>query len=240
MLISVIGLVGSGKTLFLVIMAYILNFFDNRKILSNFFLKTDNYEYLNLDDFIENERDNIIVFLDEAYTYLESRISMSNLNKAMSYMIFQSRKRDLDIYLTAQMFSSIDVRFREQTDVLVKCKRIINEEFNGFKYIIINIANNKYKTLLLPMNQAKTYFHLYNTYEIIPPYQKEKLVLEILKNINPDKYFKKIEEIGNILKPKFKKITHESVKTLLLKNKYYTSIEKDVYNYLKSKEYVID
>jgi len=240
MLISLIGNVGSGKTLFLVLLSYIYSFFDKRKIHANFYIKLENCIALNLPNFIENERDNMIVFLDEAYTYLESRISMSHLNKAMSYVIFQSRKRNLDIYLTAQMFSTIDVRFREQTDILIKCKRIINDNFNGFKYKIINLNSESIKTMLFPMSEAKTYFHLYNTYEIIPPYQKDKMVLEILKNTDYERYKYKIHQIAESIKPKLKKITHPSVKTLLFENGYNASIEQDVYIYLKGKEYIIE
>ena len=68
MKIAVIGNIGSGKTLLLVVIAK----HSKRRIFSNFQLDLPLYNELEIIDLLNLEND-IIVFIDEAYTWLESR-----------------------------------------------------------------------------------------------------------------------------------------------------------------------
>ena len=224
MKIAIIGNIGSGKTLFLAIVGK----YSKRKIFSNFQLDLELYNELEIIDLL-NLENNIIVFIDEAYTWLESRTSMSTLNRYLSYIIFQSRKRNLDIYTTSQMFSSVDIRFREQSDIIIECKRMNNDFYYTFK----DFHNRKISTFILPFEKAKKYFHIYDTYEIVEPNHKQELEYNLLLQY-PDKLLEKVKEIANNIKDKLgKRITHDSIKATLLLNGYKTSYEKYIYLYLK-------
>lgn len=225
MLISIIGQVGMGKTLLLAI----LGSKSKREIYSNFRLSLPLYKPLQIIDLLEL-KDNINVFIDEAYTWLESRTSSSTLNRYLSYIIFQSRKRTIDIYTTSQMFSSVDIRFREQSNIIIKCKRTKK----GFHYWIYQVGNHNIRTFILPYENAKKYFNIYDTYEIIEPNQKQELEFKLIEK-NPKHLLEKVKEVSEIIRNRVDnlKITHDSIKAYLLMNGFNTSYEKYVYLYLK-------
>jgi len=222
---SIIGNIGSGKTLLLVIIGK----HSKKKIFSNFQLDLKLYNELEVIDLLNLEND-IIVFIDEAYTWLESRTSMSTLNRYLSYIIFQSRKRNIDIFTTSQMFSSVDIRLREQSDIIIECKRVDD----NFQYTFRNSNHKKISTFILPFSKAKKYFPIYNTYEIVEPNHKQELEYNLLLQY-PSRLLEKVKEISKIVKDKLKnrKITHDSIKAILLLNGYKTSYEKYIYLYLK-------
>ena len=193
-------------------------------------LELKNYIPLEINDLIKMKFDKGNIFIDEAYTWLESRTSSSTLNRYLSYIIFQSRKRTIDIYTTSQMFSSVDIRFREQSNIIIKCKRIKK----GFHYWIYQVGKHNIKTFILPYENAKKYFDIYDTYEIIEPNQKQELEFKLIEK-NPKHLFERVKKISEIIRDKVDnlKITHDSIKAYLLMNGFNTSYEKYVYLYLK-------
>ncbi len=223
MLISIIGSIGSGKTLLCVIIASK----SKRKTYSNFQIDINTYNELEIIDLLDLPN-NIIVVIDEAYTWLESRTSLATLNRYLSYIIFQSRKRTLDVITTSQMFSSVDIRFREQSNIIVHCKRVDN----NFHYTFKDIGNRVISTFVLPLSKAKKYFKLYDTYEIVEPNQKQELEFTLLQQY-PNHLLEKVKEIAEVIKGKVKKITHDSIKASLMLNGYNTKYEKYIYLYLK-------
>lgn len=223
MLISIDGNIGSGKTLLLVIIATT----SKRKIYSNFQLDLPLYHELEVINLV-NLENNINVFIDEAYTWLESRTSFKTLNRYLSYIIFQSRKRNIDVYITSQMFSTVDIRFREQSNIRIRCERIDD----NFHYYFNIVGNNSINHFILPLKEAKEYFKLYDTMEIIEPNNKQELEFDLLKQY-PNQLLMKVIEITEVIKPNLKKITHNSIKASLLMNGYNTSYEKYIYLYLK-------
>lgn len=222
MLISIIGEIGSGKTLLLTI----IGSKSNREIYSNYVLNLPLYKELRIINLL-SLKDNIEVFIDEAYTWLESRTSSNTLNRYLSYIVFQSRKRTINIYTTSQMFSSVDIRFREQSNIIVKCKRINDD----FEYIFYK-NNKRVKKYFLSLKKAEKYFKLYDTKEIVEPNQKQYLEFKLLEQY-PKQMINKISEIAEIIKPKLNKITHDSIKACLMFNGYITLYEKYIYLYLK-------
>ena len=229
MLVFLLGNNGSGKSYLLVYFA--IKF--NNNIYSNFKIKIDNYIPLTINDLLNLDKlDKGNIFLDEAYTWLESRTSGNALNLLTSYLIYQKRKRHLDIYLTAQMFSSIDKRARYLANIIIECLPRVNLKKDDFNYIYKDIDTNIEISFMIPYKIAKKYFKYYNTYEIIEPQKKSRLEFNILKD-NPKAMLKKIKEISKTIKSKLKIITHDSIKTALILSGYEIGYEKYLYSYMK-------
>lgn len=223
----VLGPKGSGKTFFITLIALE----SKRDVYANYKIELENYKPLEVIDFIDLPND-VDVMIDEAYTWIESRISGFFLNRFLSYILWQSRKRTVDIYLTAQRFRSLDLRFREETDVLVKCKPRTNLEKDDFEFEILWVVEDKTTKLKMSYEDAKPYFDLYNTFEIVEPYALEQMKFKILES-DPKKRWDNACEIGKKIKGSIKTITHPRVKAALLKNGYDTTYESLVYIYLK-------
>ena len=161
-LINVEGDVGSGKTLFAVIL-----------LCRNLELKKPKTIYVNFEGLtlphklmspeMLNTITNAVIVLDEAWAWLEARGSGSNkLNKYASYALFQARKDNVDFILTDQLIETIDSRFRMMANWQVDCEAI---EY-GFKYMIRK--QSRYREfrpmmLYLPYSKAEKYYPLYQT-----------------------------------------------------------------------------
>jgi len=73
------------------------------------------------------ELSNLSLLADELWLWFDSRRASSTGNLSMSRLFLQSRKRDMNVYGTAQGFSQFDVRFRDNVDILALCqKRDVN------------------------------------------------------------------------------------------------------------------
>lgn len=230
MLISILGNLGSGKTLFLVYLATKFN----RDVFSNFELKLKYYKPLKVIDLLKLPN-NIEVFIDEGYTWLESRVSSKALNRYLSYILLQSRKRTINIYITAQLFSTVDLRFREQSNIIIFCKKIKNE---GFQYRILNRDNNCINSVLLPLKKAKKFYNFYDTYEIIEPFEKRKLEFQLIQS-DSELLFNTSKKIAKKIHNKIKdnKYTHQNVKLALMENGFEKQFEPYVYAFLHSENY---
>jgi hypothetical protein len=197
---SIIGLMNSGKTLF---MTYCL--YDCYKkgytILSNYNLNFPHYR-INQDYILylsQHDRDlnNIVFGFDEFWIWLsESRSAMTKENKLTSYMFNQSSKGKTIIFLTAQRNSQNENRIRENQHLLSLCTRevydsgmfkkisdehrVLPDEYQNKLYIRIKTLKQKlnglesfYTKKQEMLIHAKTYFKLYNTNEVIISYQRK-------------------------------------------------------------------
>lgn len=230
MLIAVIGEVGSGKTLYMTRKALSIK----RPIYSNYNIKVPNYVPLTILDLLELPT-NITMFLDEAYTWLESRTSGRKLNRLLSYIIFMSRKINIDVFASAQMFGAIDIRFREQANKLVICRRVKR----GFIYHVKRkVLTRQFKvriitkTYFFSNKNAEYYYPYYDTLEVIDPSDKEDLILDILKRY-PEQLKVKVKEIAKAIASNLTIITHDSVKSALFTNGLPIGYEPFVYLHLK-------
>lgn len=174
-LIGVTGLQGSGKTLFCV-----------QRVLYRY-CKLGLYEscYSNVRIHPYNGREvtlldketfkhigevrNALVVIDESYLWLDSRSSMSKENKAITYLILQSRKRHFDVLWNAQLSGSVDKRMRGVTETLVRATKT---KF-GFKYFVFRrraALGNWYlsHSLSLPYGLAEKIYPYYDSDEIVP------------------------------------------------------------------------
>jgi len=208
----VLGDVGSGKTL----IATILAIRSNKKIYANYTIKDEKFTKIEPID-LATLNEKAIIIIDEAYDWLESRISGRDINRFLSYILFQSRKRGIDFTLTAQLFSTIDVRFRQMANYFI----LAEEHPDGFAYKLIKNSLKHYGrvSFLLPFSEAEKYYDKYDTFEIINPIDDN--MLEAVAS-TPIEFNKRIDKIIKELKSKFtlKKYTLPFVKNYLVRNNY--------------------
>lgn len=165
MLVTIAGDLGSGKTFVATVIACILAR-HGRLIVPNYILRLENVQPFDLNTFLAGRYFHCCVILDEAYVYLESRISTSNLNRAMSHIVFQSRKRDCDVIVTVQLNDTIDLRFRELSQVYV----LAQHRTNRFVYDIYRRMpdrTTKHFMKSIPLRKAEALFNLYDTTQVI-------------------------------------------------------------------------
>ncbi len=179
----------------------------------------------------------INVILDEGYTILESRTSSKYTNLFLSYIVFQLRKTQRNIFVTVQEISSIDIRYRRQWDYYIQCERIHDFELDSdlwdFKYIIYDKKKRSRSVWILSYKEAEKIFPLFDTYEIVPVSSKSRITYELLKT-EPDQLLRKSLEIAKNVKKKLKYITIESVKFILMTLGYDQIWYNSVYIILKN------
>ncbi len=235
-LITITGNLGSGKTLY----ASRLATKFKRPIYCNYKLKLPNYKPLELYDLI-NLPNNVNVIIDEAYAWIDSRTSGRAVNRYCSYIILQARKTFNDFIVTAQMFSTLDVRFRVMSNIIVECKALGKQKYKGyfvperFNYKIINRETNTVKYKDLYFKDAIKYFSIYDTYEVIDSDEKE--ALEYYFVIKKKKLLKeKCKSIIEIVRPNLtENFTHVSLKAEFIDQEIPLQYEPYVYDYMKGK-----
>ena len=209
---------------------------DRSRILSNYAIQDDRYEDLLPEMLMDKTLHDANILLDEVYAWLESRTSGRDINRYMSYILFQGRKKDIDFYMTEQLLSSVDLRYRDLIDYTVKCKAIPNYKNPiGFKYIIIDeLEQIAYPPMFLPIAEAAKYFHLYDSYQPISPIDDEMMV-KISKN--KTSIIEEVDSIVNtLLNEGFaKKITKAVIADYCLRNGYPKSYVDMAYNAFKGK-----
>lgn len=177
------GKMGSGKTLRAVIDAY-LDYKSGREIWSNIKSLKIPQKYIETMDLIsivlnpDYDLSNIppkTLILDETHTQADSRISSSFVNRNLSYFISQCRKFGFNVIYVSQFIGGYDVRLRQLTDEITRCVRIQDSLENpiAFEYITWSVElqriTNRYK---IPVEVAKEFYKLYNTYERIRPVEQ--------------------------------------------------------------------
>ncbi|MFX0069870.1 MAG: hypothetical protein ACFFAO_02160 [Candidatus Hermodarchaeota archaeon] len=240
MLVLIIGENGSGKTLIMVLFA-LSNL--SRNILANFTIKHPHWNYLEIDDFL-NIQNNTDVYIDEAYTWLEKRRSLKYTNLFISQTKEQKRKDKSTWYISQQRPNLIDKRFEEFCNVKIECKTRypIGNSYDDFiyKFTYEDLYYPIYKRL--SYEDAMFYFKYFDTYEKVPPENKQKMEFEFIKN-NPDKLFKKVISIAKQLEKTdivkniklAKEITHDTMNYILMDNRILKDYEPYLYTYFKYK-----
>jgi hypothetical protein len=244
MLMGVYGDVGSGKT---ILGTEIVFRCPKIPVYSNVEMKLPNYHPLEITDIfkLEPSETGLLMFIDEAYSWIESRASSSDVNKYVSYIGFQSRKRDLDIVCTAQLRSSLDLRFRDMETISVFCfdrpKPKTSKE--DFRYRFVK--GLRYHDLTFPYKKAKKLFPLYNTNKVIMPFGFQELeakiqtkepislnqtINDIIELIKHDNNF----HVSDFMNMSENKITHSYCKNLLASIEKPQTFEPFVYERMRS------
>jgi hypothetical protein len=249
MIIGIEGDNGTGKTSLLVLISQDIK----RQIWSNFTLKHPKYSELTLDKIIDLDNDSkpflenegLVLFIDEAYGFFESRLSNRSTNIYLSYKTnYQWRKRNLDVYLTFQDISSIDKRYRLRFDIIITCeyrKPFSKDDFvyNYYRKRKSGSSNIVY-TLKIPYYQMSKIFDLYDTNEIVEPPNIELMTYKMAKN-DPKLMKRMLNKYYDILLPQVEKLysngdfTHEKLGLLLTSNLILENYEKKLYAMLKNK-----
>jgi deoxyadenosine/deoxycytidine kinase len=236
MLVNVDGDVGSGKTL---LTTHIANK-DTRPVFANYHINIPRFTYLEPEMLfsMKNKNEPRIVIIDEAYNWLESRLSGRPINVYSSYILFQSRKRGIDFFLTDQLFETIDLRFRKMVNIEIYCEAVPE----GFEYIIQKISRRKVfkpKKLIMPYKYAETIFPLYDSWEFIDPIDKDMMFkvsqnkTSIIEDI--DKIVDELLEIAEA-----KSYTKGIVEDYCLRNDYPDSYVKMIFNTIKARKIASD
>jgi len=159
MIILIIGGLGTGKTMLMSYFLYLDYLFEKRKIYANYFL---NFAYENiykmgeLSDLPEGLKS---LGIDEPYTSgLDSRNSMSKINRIMSGYILQCRKDDMNVYVTSQFLGAIELRTRGLADVVLYPEIVSYDQNDRPLMMEVNV----YKMA----NYSNTFKRPYNTFNI--------------------------------------------------------------------------
>lgn len=231
MLVNYVGDVGSGKTL----MTTGLAMSDSRLVLANYNIKIPNFKPLKPEMLLTlDESQPALVILDEAYAWLESRRSGTPMPIYMSYILFQSRKRFIDILMTDQIEGTIETRYRQMLNWRVECYA---EGELGFSYHFYKRARGGFRgpfRKFLPMNKAEPIFPYYDTLEIVEPMDKE-----LIYKISEDKV-ETVDKVDEIVDAILKKLPLNAVKKAVvadycLRNKHPHYLVELVYNRIKTK-----
>jgi hypothetical protein len=224
----VYGDVGTGKTL---VLAYIAVNNPDIPILGNFKVKVPNYSPIEPEMLIALPYNKSKVMIDEAYGWLDARLSSSKINLYFSYILFQSRKTGIDIYLTSQIKRVIDVRFQDMVNYEVYCEK----GDNGFQYSIIKygLYGNEYGYAELPFENAKKYYPFYNTNEKVMTDRMSDIANDVML-MDKDKMRSMINKAVKEIEPEIgEKVTKNAIEVALLEHNYPTRLTKFVYVKIK-------
>ena len=213
-LFSFLGDVGTGKTL----MATIMAIHDPRPIYANYEIKVDSYHEL-FPETLNTLREPSIVVLDEAYTWIESRCSGTPIHRYMSYILFQSRKRGMDIILTDQIDGVIDTRYRQMINYNILCELLPDI---GFEYLVFKksiLGYHEPMPFIMPFEIAELFYQYYDTHEIISSIDEE-LMYKV--STHQDDTVEKVDAIADkiIVLSQGRKLTKGVVADFCLRNDY--------------------
>ncbi len=129
MIHGIIGLMNSGKTLY---MTYLLfeQWLHKKQLITNYDIFLKGSKKINQDFLIElgirqPVIDNIALGFDELWIWLDARAHAKKENLVATYFFNQSSKDDTPIFFTAQYLDQIDKRLRKNLQKLSQCSRVI-------------------------------------------------------------------------------------------------------------------
>ena len=222
-LTQVIGWRGSGKTIFLLLMALKYSMEVGKEIHANFSIKVSNFIKLKLTNLLYYYHEKMVLG-DEFYGLANARRSMSILNIFLEFVVLQLRKTRTNIFITVQQLRTVDVIYRDEWDYRVYCDRVSNGHKNwrhwDFVFEIHCKRTGTHSTKLFTYESAKKYFALYNTNEIVVPKFQSRIEHEILSG-EKGELMKRAKEILEIVRNDIKKPTLKAVKYALMNNDFH-------------------
>lgn len=188
--IGIVGGMGSGKTLTATAISYLLK--NQYKIITNYNLNHADFVYKNLDNLMKFQKklQNLdckkLVIHDEIHVFNDSRNAMSNRNMLFSYILTQFRKMKVTFLYTTQYLNQVDIRIRNNTDVILQPVYIEEIDVLKVKYYVrksfgeIGFTHKHTKIF----KNLEPIFETYNTNELIGVDNVEKLGEKMKINSN--------------------------------------------------------
>lgn len=138
MIHAIVGLMNSGKTLYMTYLGF-LAFVNGKDIISSYDL-TFTHRKINRDFLIwlahKSDKEDFVLddtcfLLDELWIWLDARRNQANT--VATYFFLQSSKSDSEIHITAQDNSQNDLRLRRNLHKISVCSRVLylNGEFKS-------------------------------------------------------------------------------------------------------------
>jgi len=223
MYIAIHGDVGTGKTALMTALALS----SDKPVLANYFIDCPRCRIFR-PSMLARLTEPTLVLIDEAYTWLESRISASHLNLYLSYMLFQSRKLGMDIVTTVQLASTIDKRYRELADVWIEA----NREDEYFRYTWVKNSPPKYPRGEFTMSietAEREIFPRYNTYEIVGD------LTELIDSIEPSAIIPDVYRTADLLLAQYpgRRWTKAALQDYCEENGHSSTFAEKLYNRLQ-------
>ena len=180
MLCVVCGNRGQGKSVTGTAYAYKDFKIKHRLIYSNYSLK---FKHEKIDLKKLEDLENATAIIDEAYLYADCRLSMSKINRAISYFAFQSRHTNVDVYWLSQYLFTLEKRINYSADKYQKCAAVLKtnngfclkcEDTNTIDLVFIKEFDKNYQRVKEFFFNPRPFFRLYNTKERFRYQSKEK------------------------------------------------------------------
>lgn len=234
-LINIIGDVRTGKTLLMTALAVDTYLAEpgNITVYHNYDLALDKAIKIAPEDLFRIRRDGKqhLVLIDEAYAWLESRVSShSETNQYLSYILFQSGKDDTTFILTEQLLSTIDKRFRKMSNVIIEAQA----DPEGFIYTFMLPNLESFAQYYVRREEMEPYYKYYGTFTKIQPIDDDMMI-----RVVSDKT-KLGPEIDAIINELYKISpggwTKGAIDAWLLKHRYAPAYGRYVYNEIKLRE----
>lgn len=207
------GDTGSGKSQFAVIEA---SLWTNETVYANFTLKIPKVKCKRFfeEDYLSGKQTNCLTIIDEAYGLFDSRRSMKKTNVDASSILFQKRKRNMDLIVIVQEDFTLDIRYRGLVNFWVEC--FFNDILNIYEYTIHDIKNKKTRMFYISKAETEIYHTYYDSYEIIETLDQKMRSKEGKKEV--------LDDLANEYIQTYDKITKDLVAYFLkLRNIQYFS-----------------
>jgi hypothetical protein len=159
MLIGLQGKMGAGKTLSMSVLTSYFSAHTGAPLYANYNLQgaapLESIRQL-------WQLDTAVVAFDELHVNIDSRNWKNNV--FLTHFITQTRKKKLAFFYTTQHIGQVDLRVRQNTDILIHC-----EKRNG--QIWLSFIDYQYKQLgrRYLLENPSRFYNLYNTFELIFP-----------------------------------------------------------------------
>lgn len=162
------GLMGSGKTLAMSLLASYLHKKHDLIVYSNYSFYGSK-EFSSFSDFLDiaKETKPVLLLLDEGHIDLDSGDFSTNAAKYFSHMFFYFRKLNCRLFITTPIFSNINTRFRALCSILVSC----SFSCDFFVFNIFDVQKNVFlKQIKIYKEHAFSYVTgIYDTNSIVSP-----------------------------------------------------------------------
>ena len=182
MIYIVIGKIGYGKTCYLTY-RFIQKAKEGDEVYSNYKINIKGTHVLNFSEISKIfDYKKVSIAIDEAGQYLDARRFQTRENLQVSYLLNQSRKRKMNIYLSAQRFEDLDVRARTEYQIYVQVfpcvisrynelqratvKQIFDEDVDYIYYMEWDNEGNPFQSGLIDLKKVLSFYDSFYYYEI--------------------------------------------------------------------------